>query len=368
MRTTWLVILLLTVARSSSALEIDRFLSGSWYNPDQSGHGFSVEVISEDQTVIYWYVYHPDGTPTFLIAVGNNDHNVVEADVFYNSGMKFGEFDPDDIEEVPWGTITLTFQSCNSATLEYDSELEYKGVPYGSGSIPLTRLFSIDGLQCSEVPQAGLYQGNFVSDPSGDVMPGMAIISPDGEFAAVSYEAVAVVGDWSVIVNSFSGSGTAVSADPNDSFSSGMTLSGQISAEYRWVGSYNISGGDHGSLDLYAVPTLYRRGISLNTISGNYDIGNLVTSVTGSASLSSSGSLSGMDSAGCLYSGQVSLPDSNFNLLKIIMDVTSCDVASVNGHYTGYGAQIDYFHLGDGRILRFVTTNGSRAGVIDLYR
>lgn len=359
------ILLLFILAENASAIEIDRFVSGSWYNPDQSGHGFSVEVISEDQTLIYWYVYHPDGTPTFLIAVGTNKNNVIQANAYYNSGMKFGEFNPADITEVPWGTLKLTVHSCNSATLEYNSQLEHNGVPYGSGSIPLSRLFSIDEMQCSTVPHAGIYQGNFFSDIDSLVIPGMAVISPDGKFAAVSYDAMAAIGNWSVNGSSFSGSGTAVSADPDVTFSANVTMSGQISPEYRVVGTYNISGGDYGSFDFYAIPSLYRRGISLPAISGNYSAFNLVSGATGSVSVSANGSLSGSDSLGCKYSGQFTLPDSDFNLLKVVVTISSCGAS--NGLYTGYGAQIDYYNLGDGRILRLVTTNGSYAGVIDLY-
>ena len=60
--------------------DINRFLSGSWYNPAQDGHGFSVEVLPDNRTVLYWYVYHPDGTPTFIVASGDNIGNTVRAD------------------------------------------------------------------------------------------------------------------------------------------------------------------------------------------------------------------------------------------------------------------------------------------------
>lgn len=361
----WAVMLLM-LAQNCWAAGITRFFSGSWFNALQNGHGFSIEVISDEQTVIYWYVYHPDGTPTFLIAVGTNQNNIVRADVFYNTGMKFGDFDPKDVTEIPWGTIELTFHSCNSATLEYDSDLEYKGVPYGSGSIPLTRLLTIDEMQCSNSPQSGIYQGNFISSISDEIFPGMAIVAPDGQYAAISYGAMATVSDWSVNGNTFSGSGTAVSADPKDEFDSNLSLTAKIIPEYRLSGSYNIvGGGDNGSFDLYSVPSLYRRGISLEAIAGDWDLGNQVTGASGSASLTDDGDLSGSDSDGCEYSGVLSLPDAKFNLFKITLTLTKCGAA--NGAYIGYGVQTDYFSLGDGRILRIVASNDEYAAVFDLY-
>jgi len=365
MKKTLLSMLLLVLAQDCWAVGITRFLSGSWYNALQNGHGLSVEVISDTQTVIYWYVYHPDGTPTFLIAVGTNKFNRVEANVFYNSGMKFGDFDPKDITEVPWGTIVLTFHSCDSATLEYDSPLEYNGVAYGSGSIELTKLLTISELQCSDKPEAGIYQGDFVSRISDAVMPGLAIISPDGSFSVVTYGDMVTVGDWVVNGSTFSGGGKSVSADSDVDFHSNVTFSAKVSPEYRLVGSYNITGGDWADFDLYSVPAVYRRHISLEDIADDYEFWNQVTDGEGTGSVSDDGDWSASDGDGCKYSGTFSLPDANFNLLKVTMTITKC--GDFNGEYIGYGVQLDHFSLGDRRILRIVASNDEFAAVFDLY-
>jgi len=347
-------------------LDVNPYLSGSWYNPAQDGHGFSVEVLPDDQTLLYWYVYHPDGTPTFLVSIGENTGSTVRADTYYNTGMKFGEFDPADRVQTYWGTVTITFHSCKSATLQYSSDQTYNGVPWGSGSIPLTRLASIESMQCAQNPHAGLYQGNFFSDVLNQIIPGIAVIAPNGEFAAVSYDAMAAVGTWNVNGKNFSGTGTAVSTDPDFSFSSRLTISGQISPEYRMVGNYSIIGGDRGTFDFNATPALYRRGISLAEIAGNYTARNMVSGATGSATISQSGNLTASDSFGCRYQGQISVPDSQFNLFSITVVVSSCSVS--NGTYKGYGMQIDYYSLDDGRGIQLVATNGQYAGVIELNR
>lgn len=360
------LLLLIFVSLNAWGLDINPYLSGSWYNPSQSGHGFSVEVLPDDQTLIYWYVYHPDGTPTFIVAIGNNTGSTVRADAYYNTGMIFGEFDPADRVQTPWGTLTMTFHSCSSATLQYSSTLSYDGVPWGSGSIPLTRLASIDNMQCPQNPHAGLYQGNFFSTVLNQVIPGVAVIAPNGEFAAVSYDAMAAIGTWSVNGKSFSGTGTAVSADPGFTFSSRLTISGEISPEYRMVGNYSVVGGDRGSFDFNATPALYRRGISLAEIAGNYTAKNIVSGATGSASISQSGSISATDSFGCRYQGQLSVPDPQFNQFSVTVIVSSCGVS--DGTYEGYGMQIDYYSLDDQRGLQLVATNGQYAGVFELYR
>jgi hypothetical protein len=360
------LLLFTVVSLDAWGLDVNRYLSGSWYNPAQDGHGFSVEVLPDDRTILYWYVYHPDGTPTFIIAIGENIGNTVRADAYYNTGMKFGEFDPADRTQIPWGTITMTFHSCDSATLQYSSDLDYNGVPWGSGSIPLSRLASIDGLQCAPNPYAGLYQGNFFSDVLNQVIPGYVVVAPNGEFAAVSFDAMAAIGNWTVNGKTFSGTGTAVSADPDFTFSSSLSMSGQISPDYRMVGNYTISGGDRGTFDFFAIPELYRRGISLAEIAGNYTARNLVSGATGTATISQSGSITASDSLGCTYQGQISVPDVRFNLISVTVVVSNCSIS--NGTYEGYGSQIDYDRLDDGRAIRLMATNGQYAGVFDLYR
>ncbi len=362
---TFILALLLMLSFDASALNVSKYLSGSWNNQSQSGHGFSIEVISDEESILYWFVYHPDGTPTFIIAVGKNKGNVIEADAYYNSGMKFGDFNPDDVVEVPWGKIKVTFHSCGSATMEYDSDLSYDGVPYGSGTIPLTRLLSIDQMQCADNPNAGLYQGNFHSSDTDEDFIGFGIIAPNGEFALASFESMAGFGSVTVTGHLFSGGGTAVSAEDKVNFDEALTISGDIKPDYRMVGKYRIDKGDAGSFDLYSIPSLYRRVLTLDEIADNYDTGNLVSGATGSASITKLGKITGTEGTSCNYSGDISLADPQFNIFKVTLKVSSC--SALNGTYKGYGAQVDYYSLGDGRILRLLTSDGTHARLMDLY-
>jgi len=114
-------LLLFLVAFNVSAIEINSKLSGSWYNPDQNGHGLNVATLDENLTLVYWYVYHTDGTPMFLITVGTNDGNRTSGTTYYHTGMRFGDFNPDDVQQEVWGTSTVTFTDCYTATLEYSA-------------------------------------------------------------------------------------------------------------------------------------------------------------------------------------------------------------------------------------------------------
>ena len=86
---------------------------------------------------------------------------------------------------------------------------------------------------------------------------------------------MAGVGTWKLNGKNFSGTGTAVSADPNFTFSSRMSISGQLSPGYAIWGDYSIVGADRGYMEFYAIPDLYRRGISLTAIAENYQAENL---------------------------------------------------------------------------------------------
>ncbi len=265
----------LTFSVNTWSLDINRAMSGSWYNPDQAGHGFSVEVLSPSRTIFYWYSYRPDGTPMFIVADGGNSGNRVTADVYYNTGMRFGSFNPADRMQSRWGTITLTFHSCNSATLQYNSGMMHHGESYGSGTISLVRLASIDGTKCSQTPAAGLFQGNFYSQTLNRIIPGFAVVAPYGEFAALSFDAMAGLGNWSLSGKNFSGSGTAMSADPSYTFSSRLSITGELSAGYAMWGNYSVTGGDRGYFEFYAIPGLYQRDVSRSSIAGSYTAENL---------------------------------------------------------------------------------------------
>ena len=45
-------------------------LTGSWFNPDQNGHGFIFEFIDDTTVLAYWFTFDPDGNRTWLFGVG----------------------------------------------------------------------------------------------------------------------------------------------------------------------------------------------------------------------------------------------------------------------------------------------------------
>jgi hypothetical protein len=340
-----------------TARDIDRFLTGSWYNPAQSGHGFSLEVSANGLVVIYWYTYHHDGTPTFILAVGQANGDTVTADAYYNTGMRFGVFDPDERTESPWGSISITFHDCQSATVEYESTFEHGGMAFGSGSFPIQRLVSIDQLQCQNDRKPGIYEGTFYSAIDDATYYGFVLVGPGGQFAAYSDGGVAAFGEAEVNGLSLSVSGVAVSLDPDDPFSGPFSGEGDFSAEYRLFSFYEVSGGDEGFGDFYASPALYRRKLTPTDLAGNYNVRNPITGFTGNATIGNNGNINGSDELGCQYAGNLSIPDTRFNLFEVTITISNCP--GYNATYEGLGSQIDWIFVDDRRGLRVLVTDGN---------
>src|SRR5690606_35848251 len=79
---------------------------------------------------------------------------------------------------------------------------------------------------------------------------------------------------------------------------------------------------------------LYERDSSLDKLSGLWD------EEFGVVSIDQSGSFFMQDSFGCVYDGQVSIIDAQFNAYSLSMTVSSCG-AGVDGEYSGLGVLAD---------------------------
>jgi len=133
----------------SQSFAIGPAYSGSWYNPDQSGHGFSVEYsILDDGTPIvlaYWYVYDSDGNPIFLVGQGEpGDGNTVTLEFVAPHGMTFGEFDADDVIREDGGAGVFTFENSESGVFDYEPS-GWMTQTYGVSaiSIPVVKLLGV---------------------------------------------------------------------------------------------------------------------------------------------------------------------------------------------------------------------------------
>jgi beta-glucanase (GH16 family) len=124
--------------------------SGSWYNPEQSGHGFSIEVgEAEDGSplaVVYWYTYDDLGNPIFMVGSGVPDAYALE--ILFESpyGMKYGEFDPVSVTRETGGTAHFEFADKDNGIFSYTPS-EFSDSTWGHETaieeLPLIKIFSI---------------------------------------------------------------------------------------------------------------------------------------------------------------------------------------------------------------------------------
>lgn len=136
-------------AAVATGTPISQTTSGSWYNPQQSGHGFLLQVVPGNGILAYWFVFTPDGTAqSWVLGAGAYDptSNTVTIEAFQDTGAKFPpNFNQNDITQTDWGSLTFTFTDCNNGTVSWVSKLP----AYGTGSMPITKLAEVDSLHCS---------------------------------------------------------------------------------------------------------------------------------------------------------------------------------------------------------------------------
>jgi hypothetical protein len=165
------LVLALMVAHPASAQFMPE-LSGHWFNPEQDGHGLTVNVVDAGRTILYWYVYDEVGNPDWYLLDGLNygpapsldENHRVEGDMWQCEGMRFGEFDPDRNQCVEVGDFVIDFAGCGQATLQWELDGE-------SGQMPLQRLSHLRDLECPPVVSSKLV-GDWKVSQSGPSWPG----------------------------------------------------------------------------------------------------------------------------------------------------------------------------------------------------
>lgn len=351
-----LFVLLSFLSFNAFAIEISRHMSGSWYNPAQDGHGLSVEILAGGRAVVYWYVYNPDGTPTFLIAIGDVQGDAIVAPAYHVTGMRWGIFDPAEKIMTLWGEIALRFQDCNHASLGYLAQDSDLSIPNGWGDIPLVRLASVEYLQCNENRFTGIYEGFVERNETGEFHRAKAIVDADERFVLYAEGAFMAFGDFDETnVNEAWSQNTVIFplAGPTGPVAV-PDFSARFNPEDRmFLSFYTMADYGYGFGELPATDRVFREGVTLqgpspvdsierrwwlrDMISGDYALTEILNSGTFSAT---------SDQTNCSWNGQVSIPDPLFNRVEVTVDIANC--GALDGHYSGMGyhanGSYEYYH------------------------
>ena len=130
-----------------SGVAISAGFTGNWFDPSQSGHGFSIEVLPGNMMLAEWFVFAPYGGQTWIVATGPITGNAAVLQGYYPvgaGGLFPPNFNPSQLQNQPWGTVTFTFTDCNSGHVSWLPTV----AGYTGGSIPITRLTMPAGLSC----------------------------------------------------------------------------------------------------------------------------------------------------------------------------------------------------------------------------
>jgi hypothetical protein len=137
---------MLSFVVQTSLFEIVPAMSGSWYDPENPGHGASIEFMQDrKQALVYWYTFDQDKGNLWLYGLGEYDGSQATLELLQVSGGAFPPlFDPDEINQEVWGTLQLDFDDCLGGSMSWTPI----DASYSSGEMPLRRISPRNGLPC----------------------------------------------------------------------------------------------------------------------------------------------------------------------------------------------------------------------------
>ncbi|MCE7930964.1 MAG: hypothetical protein DYH17_06280 [Xanthomonadales bacterium PRO6] len=122
--------------------------SGTWYQPEQNGHGLQAQVIGppgQQQLVLIWFVYL-QGRQVWLIGVAPIQGEHARVPMTITRGGQFPPaFQAAQVVREPWGTVDFRAVDGGRARIEWQSDR----AGFGSGGLDLVRLSGLLGKPCN---------------------------------------------------------------------------------------------------------------------------------------------------------------------------------------------------------------------------
>jgi len=122
--------------------------SGTFFDLDRSGEGVFVQVLDNGNAVVIFYTYTPDGKQFWSVSSDVKiDGATLTANMLYPASTTgfSSQFNPDEVNLQPWGTIILEYQpGCSNVNINYNSVVS----GFGSGTLAYQRLTQPAGTSC----------------------------------------------------------------------------------------------------------------------------------------------------------------------------------------------------------------------------
>ena len=114
------------------------YYSGSWFDPDRPGEGFIVQVLKDGRALVQWMTFDEVGDQMWMQGIGEFDDTGTFLSVplmeIYKGTYWGSDFLSSALTSKRFGSLTIEFTSCDTATVTYESGT------YGSGTRELERL------------------------------------------------------------------------------------------------------------------------------------------------------------------------------------------------------------------------------------
>ena len=188
----------------------------------------------------------------------------------------------------------------------------------------------------------GIWQGKVTFTDTDETNEAIAFITEAGTLRMLSDDGEQTIGDVTVTGTSFTASITSYAPngmvfDINNSPVLSGTAEGEINERSSLSGTTTVENQVTSTFS-FTYDSAYEQTSSLSAISGRYSDSD-ETGYTETYTINDQGVITGSDSDGCQFSGQVQIINSDFNLYRIEITVTNC--GELNDDYAGLAALLD---------------------------
>ena len=213
--------------------------------------------------------------------------------------------------------------------------------------------------------------GLWVGQTTNDAQPGIVqdffgVTTDSGEFRFLSLDTLGqFIGTLTVDGNNVTGTGLGWAPIgftwTDGSVITSVNISATVTERQQFSGSWSTGTGESGTLT-FSYSNFHQRSSTFAKLSANWFFTDGFFSIT--ISVDGSGIITGSDTDGCVYAGQATIPDSNFNTYSLSFDLTSC--GAFNGLYSGLAVMDDDVVQDDTLIV--TVDNGSVAIILPMSR